>query len=309
MLVVRIDSTAFSFPLSPRFMSSAGDAHGTLILWTVAVLACLMGLHLVASVGGGDMHLGKKTHFSTVGLRVGPWREQGHTTAVHRDRHMKCRSCTQENCTPLWMQVFIVNVSKNTSECNNDTFHQHDTQKPLKNKFFHLQFGCKDVGTWKSWSVSNPAGPILTYACICSYIYIFNHMYVYMQIQLDCKNIKNHKFCFFLGYNILPSKACVHHRAEFLQWLGPGGGGLCVVRDCFSIRPYWGLVPLEADSCNNASSLSLLCIYTPLSLSLVYLFRGVSLDPCKFQHPDAVAGFPAEEQCADHRRIIDRIQR
>lgn len=72
MLVVRIDSTAFSFPLSPRFMSSAGDAHGTLILWTVAVLACLMGLHLVASVGGGDMHLGKKTHFSTVGLRVGP---------------------------------------------------------------------------------------------------------------------------------------------------------------------------------------------------------------------------------------------
>ena len=71
--VVSIDSTALLFPLSPRLMSSAGDAHGTLILWTVAVLACLMGLHLVASVGGGDMHLGKKkTHFSTVGLRVGP---------------------------------------------------------------------------------------------------------------------------------------------------------------------------------------------------------------------------------------------
>eukprot|EP00435_Cladocopium_sp_Y103_P056028 s1260_g18.t1 len=32
-----------------------GDPCGTLILWVVAILACLMGLHLVASVGGGDM--------------------------------------------------------------------------------------------------------------------------------------------------------------------------------------------------------------------------------------------------------------
>ena len=73
MLVVRIDSTALFFPLSPRLMSSAGDAHGTLILWTVAVLACLMGLHLVASVGGGDMHLGKKRLISPLwGLRVVP---------------------------------------------------------------------------------------------------------------------------------------------------------------------------------------------------------------------------------------------
>ncbi|CAL1158641.1 unnamed protein product [Cladocopium goreaui] len=32
-----------------------GDPCGSLILWVVAILACLMGLHLVASVGGGDM--------------------------------------------------------------------------------------------------------------------------------------------------------------------------------------------------------------------------------------------------------------
>lgn len=32
-----------------------GSEHGVLNLWLVAILACLMGLHLVASVGGGDM--------------------------------------------------------------------------------------------------------------------------------------------------------------------------------------------------------------------------------------------------------------
>ena len=32
-----------------------GCEHGILNLWVVAALACLMGLHLVASVGGGDM--------------------------------------------------------------------------------------------------------------------------------------------------------------------------------------------------------------------------------------------------------------
>ncbi|CAJ1358097.1 unnamed protein product [Effrenium voratum] len=31
------------------------EKHGVLILWIVGALACLMGLHLVASVGGGDM--------------------------------------------------------------------------------------------------------------------------------------------------------------------------------------------------------------------------------------------------------------
>ena len=32
-------------------------------LWLVAILACLMGLHLVASVGGGDMLRGYKLCF------------------------------------------------------------------------------------------------------------------------------------------------------------------------------------------------------------------------------------------------------
>jgi len=32
-----------------------GNEHGVMDLWLVAILACLMGLHLVASVGGGDM--------------------------------------------------------------------------------------------------------------------------------------------------------------------------------------------------------------------------------------------------------------
>ena len=36
-----------------------GSSHGVMILWTVAALACLMGLHLVASVGGGDMLPGR----------------------------------------------------------------------------------------------------------------------------------------------------------------------------------------------------------------------------------------------------------
>lgn len=41
------------------YLPMAGEQHGTLILWFVAILACLMGLHLVASVGGGDMCLGQ----------------------------------------------------------------------------------------------------------------------------------------------------------------------------------------------------------------------------------------------------------
>eukprot|EP00913_Durusdinium_trenchii_P009444 g8877.t1 len=43
------------FILSMYLFLQEGCEHGTLILWFVAALACLMGLHLVASVGGGDM--------------------------------------------------------------------------------------------------------------------------------------------------------------------------------------------------------------------------------------------------------------
>ena len=48
-------ASLFFYHFWPLQVVISGDPCGTLILWLVAVLACLMGLHLVASVGGGDM--------------------------------------------------------------------------------------------------------------------------------------------------------------------------------------------------------------------------------------------------------------
>jgi len=52
---INIASLAFFLFLSHSFMSTDSYVVGILILWLVAALACWMGVHLVASVGGGDM--------------------------------------------------------------------------------------------------------------------------------------------------------------------------------------------------------------------------------------------------------------
>eukprot|EP00931_Biecheleriopsis_adriatica_P074010 TRINITY_DN481_c0_g1_i1.p1 TRINITY_DN481_c0_g1~~TRINITY_DN481_c0_g1_i1.p1 ORF type:complete len:1061 (-),score=302.26 TRINITY_DN481_c0_g1_i1:93-3062(-) len=41
--------------LTYSFLTTSSPSFGILLLWIVAALACAMGLHLVASVGGGDM--------------------------------------------------------------------------------------------------------------------------------------------------------------------------------------------------------------------------------------------------------------
>mmetsp|Transcript_14165 Transcript_14165/g.33630 ORF Transcript_14165/g.33630 Transcript_14165/m.33630 type:complete len:1502 (+) Transcript_14165:67-4572(+) len=45
----------FLFIFSMYEFLQSGGSHGVVLLWAVAALACVMGLHLVASVGGGDM--------------------------------------------------------------------------------------------------------------------------------------------------------------------------------------------------------------------------------------------------------------
>lgn len=52
---INLGSLIFFIVCCVLFMTEGNDEYGVLILWVVAVLSLLMGLHLVASVGGGDM--------------------------------------------------------------------------------------------------------------------------------------------------------------------------------------------------------------------------------------------------------------
>jgi len=52
---INVASLLTFFGLSYLFMQSTSTTTDMLILWAVAALACWMGVHLVASVGGGDM--------------------------------------------------------------------------------------------------------------------------------------------------------------------------------------------------------------------------------------------------------------